>query len=81
MARHCSNLFVGATHPTDNNAKSVGFGGAEESALYGEMLRLADKHPKREALYNEEINLHGKEHGNLWEIRAFFLTLDARFTR
>ncbi len=75
------NLFVGATHPTHKGAKKVEMRGLEESALYGVMLRWADKHPQRDALYNEKVDLNAKEFGNLWEIRAFFLRLDARFVK
>ena len=75
------NLFVGDIYPSRPGAKMVEIRGPEESALYGVMLRWADKHPKREALYNGKINLNQKEDGNLWEVREFFLRLDARFTR
>jgi hypothetical protein len=73
------NLYVGADYPTKTGAAKASV--LEESALYGVMLRWADKHPKREALYNEKLDLNLKENGNLWEIRAFFLRLDGRFTR
>src|SRR5262249_3702022 len=75
------NLFVGATYPNRKGAKMVDARGAEESPLYGVMLRWANKHPQRDALYNEKSDLNAKEFGNLWEIRAFFLRLDARFVR
>jgi hypothetical protein len=75
------NLFVGATYPTRDGAKMVDIRGPEESALYGVMLRWANKHPQRDALYNDKIDLTRKEFGNLWEIRAFFLKLDARFVQ
>ena len=75
------NLFIGATHPTKAGAKKVAVGGPEESALYGVMLRWADAHPQRLALYNETISLDGKEFGNLWEVRSFFLRLDRRFVQ
>ena len=55
--------------------------GPEESALYGVMLRWADKHAQKDALYNDKIELSQKDHGNLVQIRGFFLKLDARFTR
>jgi len=73
------NLFLGATHPTRKGAKAVARRGPEESALYGVMLRWANKHPQRVALYNEKTGLSPNEIGNLWEIRQFFLRLDRRF--
>jgi hypothetical protein len=75
------NLYIGANHPTRKDAKKVEMRGPEESALYGVMLRWANKHPHREAIFNEKLDLNQKDHGNLWEIRAFFLKLDARFTQ
>ena len=75
------NLFVGATHPTKPGAKMVDVRGPEESALYSIMLRWADKHPQRAALYDEKNPLDQKEFGDLWEIRRFFLRLDARFMK
>jgi len=75
------NLFVGATYPSRPGATKVDYRGPEESALYGVMLRWANKHPRREALYNEKIDLNQKDDGTLWEVRAFFLRLDGRFTR
>ncbi len=71
------NLFIGATYPTKDGAKKVALRGPEESALYGVMLRWANNHPQRAGLYNDKIDLQG----NLWEIRAFFLRLDARFVQ
>ena len=76
-----SGLFVGAVHFTQKNAQWVSRRGPEESALYGVLLRWVEKHPQREALYNEDINLSGQGFGNLWEIRAFFLRLDSRYTQ
>jgi hypothetical protein len=75
------NLYLGATYPTRAGAKKVDIRGPEESALYGVMLRWANKHPNQEALYNEKIDLDHKDFGNLWQIRAFFLRLDARFVQ
>ena len=75
------NLFVGATHPTKTGAKMVELRGPEETALYGVMLRWANKHPNREALFNEKVDLLAPGFGNLWQIREFFLRLDARYTR
>lgn len=77
------NLFMNATHPTRQDAKMVEMRGPEESALYGVMLRWADKHPQKGALYNDRLNLDvdRKEFGNLEQIRVFFLKLDSRFTR
>ncbi len=75
------NLYLGATHPTKSGAKKVEVRGSEESALYGVMLRWANKHPHRDALYNEKMDLNRKDFGNLWEIRSFFLKLDARFVQ
>src|SRR5437016_1017764 len=75
------NLFIGATYPTGKEAKKVELRGPEESALYGVMLRWANKHPKRATLFDASIDLNRKEDGNLWEIRAFLLKLDARFTQ
>lgn len=80
-AKGTRNLYLGATYPTKSGARKVDLRGPEESALYGVMLRWADKHPQREALYNEKIDLNPKDFGNLWEIRAFFLRLDARFVQ
>ena len=73
------NLYIGATYPGGQGSKMVEVFGPEESALYGVMLRWANKHPQREALYDGKIDLSGAEHGNLWEVRAFFLRLDQRF--
>jgi hypothetical protein len=75
------NLFVGAVYPTRPGARNVEVRGPEESAFYGVMLRWANKHPQREALYNEKIVLNTKEFGDLWEVRTFFLKLDARFVQ
>lgn len=73
------NLFVGATHPTRPGAKMVAPRGPEESALYGVMLRWVAKHPQRAAFYDENVELDRKAVGKLWETRAFFRRLDARF--
>ena len=75
------NLYLGVTHPTQAGAKKVDMRGPEEAALYGVMLRWANAHPHRDALYNEKIDVNRKEFGNLWEIRGFFLRLDARFVQ
>ncbi|MBL8796157.1 MAG: hypothetical protein JNM56_19810 [Planctomycetia bacterium] len=75
------NLYLGAAHPTQAGARKVDMRGAEESALYGVLLRWADQHPHRAALYDEKADLSRKDFGNLWEIRAFFLRLDARYTQ
>ena len=42
------NLFIGAAHPGHQGAKMVDFGGPEESALYGVLLRAIDKHKEQE---------------------------------
>lgn len=78
--RSTNHLFLGAVYPTRPGARKVPLQGPEESALYGVLLRWADQHPHRKALYDEAFDLNRKEFGNLWEIRAFFLRLDRRFT-
>jgi hypothetical protein len=80
-AKGTRNLYLGATYPTKPGAKKVDMRGPEEAALYGVLLRWADKHPQCKALYNEKADLTTKGFGNLWETRAFFLRLDARFVK
>ena len=78
--RGTRNLFVGATYPGRPGSRKVDLGGPEECALYGVMLRWANKHPQRDALHDAKTELDSKDFGNLSQVRHFFLTLDRRFT-
>ena len=78
------NLFIGAIHPTKPGAKMVEFRGPEESALYGVMLRIVNKHPEREVLLAKEIDEKLWEKRKLWatdmlDIHTLFHRLEGHF--
>lgn len=73
------SLFVGVTYPNEQNGKRVDLRGAEESELYGVLLRWVKKHPQRDAIFDEKKDIDSQP--NLWEFRRFFLRLDERFTQ
>lgn len=75
------NLHIGVSYPGRPGGKMVEWCGPEESALYGVMLRWANNHPQKVALFDRDFDLNYNEFGNLWEIRAFLLKLDSRFAR
>lgn len=73
------NLVVGTTHPLRDGGKRIPLRGAEEAALYGVLLRWADRQPEREALLDRTLPFHSQTHGSLWVAREFLLRLDARY--
>jgi hypothetical protein len=80
------NLFIGATHPTQAGAKMVALGGPEESALYGVLLRVIDKHKEKDAILTKEIDQNLWDTRKLWgadlfETHAFFHRLEGHFLK
>lgn len=67
-------------YPSQPGGRVVSVRGPEESDLYRVLLRWANRHPQRPALYDESIRIDDAKSLKMWEVREFFLRLDRRFT-
>jgi hypothetical protein len=80
QAREPKYVYLGATHATHKGARRVQIRGPEEAAIYGVLLRWAQKHPKRDALLGSEEKSEFRRDITFWGTRQFLLRLEARFT-
>ena len=79
------NLLLAPPTPR-KSAKMVEFRSPEESALYGVLLRMIDKHKEKDAILTMEIDQKVWETRKLWgtdafELHAFFHRLEGHFLK
>jgi hypothetical protein len=73
------SIFVGVDYPNEKTGRRLG--SLEEEELYGVLIRWVNRHPKRDAFFDEKKEINDEKRPSLWEFRRFFLNLDERFTK